>query len=711
MPIPERAHVIPHGERDVSCGTFAGNLVLGPRGEIRSQDFLDPSKIYDLGVESDARQLGVLERSACWVDSAGRVGCVNQPPTSPAAKLAALFNAQGAVDRLLPGASCALMRDHRVLCTRRNAAIGLVTLWTDARQASVWPQDVDDYAGCALLRTGTVSCLGDNSVGQRGEWGKLDPKQPTPIRGLEGFDEISAWQDRGCARKGGQVWCWGAAAQRQSGDAALAASKGIRSCEIDAVATRAAKQNYDDVERACHDGSRGSGDDPMCRGAWLAPPPGVIYKDLGERCDPSSDHSSIRWAPPTRVDGIDDAVALFVGERTCVLTARDSVVCFGFDKPGLHEVVRFKAGPVAVPPVEARVVVPPRGLSVVVGDAGVIVTSSSGKHTLHTVDHGLGQATPLANDVRDAVAFPRRCLLHADGAVGCEPQEGWTGAFPSFADTVQLSSVGGQGCALRHTGVLQCGPAGSSSSASRAALHLSSEGAIIAHGGFCALYAGGVVRCLDGYDSPARQIWTGIVALAADPIFGAACALTTEHTVECAGYNGTFQRGDELAITKHVTKVSGLPAITQLSASSSHVCALTGGGEVWCWGRATERETGTAAYDAAKVHTQCAFDVKAMDRMAAALAKSRAECRTRTPPASCRPEQRIQVGDCEWPDGYGPVRRVAAPMKVPGVDHALAIGAGEARTCAITQTGTQPARLVCWGRGFKGIETTPTTAE
>ncbi len=712
VPIPERAHPIPHGERDVRCGTPAGNLVLGPRGEIRSQDFLDPSKMYDLGVEPRARQLGVLERSACWVDVAGKVGCVNQPPRSSAAKLAALLGAEGAVDRLLPGASCALMRDHRVLCMRRNAAIELVTLWRDATQASVWPQDTDGYAGCALLRTGTVSCRGDNSMGQRGQWGKLDPASPTPIRGLERFDEVSAWHDRACARKGGQVWCWGAAAQRQSGDAALAASKGIRSCEVDTVATREAKQRYENTQRACHDGSRPTqGDDPMCREAWSALPPEVIYKDLGERCDPSSDHSSIRWAPPTRVDGIDDAVALFVGERTCVLTARDSVVCFGFDKPGLHEVVRFTAGPVVVPPVEATIVVPPRGVSLVVGDAGVMVTSRRGAHTLHTVDRGLGQGTPLAVDVRDAVTFPRRCLLHAGGAVECDLANGATNTFPTLADTVRLSWIGGQGCVLGSTGVLQCDLPGSSSSGARAALRLSFAGPIIAHDGFCALYVGGAVRCLDSYDAPARQIWTGITALAADPIFGGACALTDQRTVECTGYNGTFQRGDELAVTKRVTKVAGLSAVTQLAVSSSHACALTAEGEVWCWGRATERETGTAAYDAAKIRTQCALDVKAMDRTATALAKSRAECRGATPPASCRPVKRLEIDGCEQPDGYGPVRRVATPMKIPGLDHAIAIGAGEGRTCAITQIGTKPARLVCWGRGFQGLDAVPASVE
>lgn len=141
---------------------------------------------------------------------------------------------------------------------------------------------------CALDRSGSVSCWGQDERGQLGEGaGSPDrcgggtvqeiPCSRLPVRvdGLEGVSAISAGRTHTCALRGGEVLCWGDDSEAQLGDG--------------------------DVPHGPCDGDTGT----VCV----------------ER--------------PVVVPGIDDVVAIATGDfHTCALRADATVWCWGSDGAG-----------------------------------------------------------------------------------------------------------------------------------------------------------------------------------------------------------------------------------------------------------------------------------------------------------------------------------------------------------------------------------------
>ena len=646
-------------QRDAICGP-RDLVVLGARGELAyaSNDGHFKMSYEMLGVEPAALSIGWLE-GPCFLDDAGRVSCVADEKTAPA-KLAALINAEGPVKQLLRGVPCVLMRDARVLCGRVNGELGLIPMWSDVAQASVYALGWSQYGGCAVLRSGKVSCLGESWLGQRGYLAKIDPHVATEVPGLDDVDEVAASSSNACARRGGEVVCWGSAGRRACGDDAFDASRAIPACVVDRAATDAARKSYEEAQRTCSDPKRERGhDDPFCRSMWGASPPGKVFVGGGVGCDPTG-HEYYRWAPPTRVRGIDDAVAIGTnGGLTCALHATGSLTCWGADQKGTRT-LDFPARTPS-PPVPSAIVVSPRGVGVNVGEDRAIVTTQSGAHVSYALNKTIGPAVPLDHDVVDALAGYRLCLLHESGSVTCDAPRQHTNppdpGFPTEPTGVRLFMSGGQGCVLRRDGVLRCGASLSSPAQStRQAAVLSNAGPITDAAGTCALGSDGAVRCVVRSNEPPRVLWTHAEQLAVESSFG--CAVTSG-AVSCTGMNYMFQRGDEdqsgSLLGEKMTTLEGLPPITRVAVSTTHGCALDKQGDVHCWGRATDGETGPAAFGAAST----------------------------------------------MPDTNPPQRRLARPMRVP-VAHAIAIGVWPARTCALTET-----ELACWGREMTGIQRAP----
>ena len=84
---------------------------------------------------------------------------------------------------------------------------------------------------------------------------------------------------------------------------------------------------------------------------------------------------------------------------------------------------------------------------------------------------------------------------------------------------------------------------------------------------------------------------TGVTAIASG--FQHACALLSNGTVKCWGYNGYGQLGDGTynARTSPVL-VTGLTGVTAIAASQYHTCALISGGTMKCWGYNYKGELG-----------------------------------------------------------------------------------------------------------------------
>ena len=103
-----------------------------------------------------------------------------------------------------------------------------------------------------------------------------------------------------------------------------------------------------------------------------------------------------------------------------------------------------------------------------------------------------------------------------------------------------------------------------------------------------------VVTASNSYGSAsATSAQTAVVATvpAISAGYSHTCALLSDHTVECWGYNGEGELGDgtttDSATPVQVKDVAGtgtLSNVTQISAGYSHTCALLTGGAVECWG-------------------------------------------------------------------------------------------------------------------------------
>lgn len=132
------------------------------------------------------------------------------------------------------------------------------------------------------------------------------------------------------------------------------------------------------------------------------------------------------------------------------------------------------------------------------------------------------------------------------------------------------------------------------------------------------------------------------------------CALNTAGTVRCWGLNNSGQLGSTVGeactnlgrsiCTTTPTKVQGLPAsVIDISAGSSHTCALTDSGQVFCWGDNLYGQLG--------VERSLTCDVTAI---------------------ACSP----------------------APVTPTDLDsNVVAVVAGSDHTCAVTDVGT----ATCWG--------------
>ena len=232
----------------------------------------------------------------------------------------------------------------------------------------------------------------------------------------------------------------------------------------------------------------------------------------------------------------------------------------------------------------------------------------------------------------------------------------------------------------------------------------------------CALVADGTVRCWGRNDR--GQVGNGVAGTTpvttpttVPGLTGVAqvesgglhtCAVLTNGTVRCWGFNTSGQLGNGVAGTTPVTTpttVPGLSGVVRVSLGSQHTCALLADGTVRCWGSNAEAQLGNGQASSIPVTTPSqvtglsgATRLGAFEgHTCALLADGTARCWGFN-------------GDGQLGDGTTSTR--TTPVPVSGLTGALEVGGGEDSTCALLAAGT----VRCWGGNSRGQIGDGTTA-
>lgn len=184
----------------------------------------------------------------------------------------------------------------------------------------------------------------------------------------------------------------------------------------------------------------------------------------------------------------------------------------------------------------------------------------------------------------------------------------------------------------------------------------------------------------------------GVIALAASNYH--TCAAKSDGKVWCWGYNNVGQIGDGTTTERPTpTLVSGISGVRSLAAGGdtygSHSCALKTDGSVLCWGFNLFGQLGDGTTDDRATPTP----VINLSGVAAITAKFYQTCALKSDgTAACWGNNTFgQIGD-------GTLSTWWEPVAVSGLTGAIAISAGRGHTCALKAGGA----AWCWGSNEQG---------
>lgn len=225
---------------------------------------------------------------------------------------------------------------------------------------------------------------------------------------------------------------------------------------------------------------------------------------------------------------------------------------------------------------------------------------------------------------------------------------------------------------------------------------------------FCAIGAGGGLICwgwnssgqLGVGDANSRDLPVQVTNLSVPTAVVAAgdgytCAVATDHTVRCWGYNGSGQLGvGDTAPRLTPTIVTGVSA-QAIAIEEDHSCAVTLGGGVKCWGANDYGQLGNGSPSAVEPAPVDVTGLAGVTHVSVGLQHSCAL---------------TGAGDVYcWGNNGGyavgqnpalfPTDAITTPTVVSGLSGpAIAIDAGYDTSCALINTGV----LQCWGRNYYG---------
>ena len=604
---------------------------------------------------------------------------------------------------------------------------------------------------CAAVAVAAQAGLGSAGLltdsGQRYGWGAYihsglnaaaAPGEPTAqlAPGLPGpVDEIDG---SGCARAGGEVYCWGQNGTGQVGSGRTGPN----------VATAEQVQGISDaisiVRGSRHACAVRAGGGVSCWGS----------NSFGQLGDGEVDHGSDCFGDdcsrtPVTVLDVTTATDVSAGYTfTCAILGDESVICWGQDGPVTGDRVTEVA--------PGRFVVPlPAAQQIRSGDSHTCARTSGddvycwGNNAQGSLGNGTvggSSATPqlALSAVVDVDAYrDSSCAVLAIGEVWCwgDNQYGQLGdgtttdtASPvrvvGIDDAVEVRLGQRHACALRANGSIACwGAENSGGQLGTGGFEAHLEPRLVHHVNmpFDVLLGG---ASLVGRRQTAQTAqWGRIEHLGGlfdgTPYIDASlgqdhgCATLTNRTVRCAGRGDDGQLGDgrnmdELGSGYGVPL--GLDRVVELSAGFDKTCAVRDDSSAWCWGfRAgpglvTETTPALMPYtDVAQVSVGTGSCVRTHD--------GRVECWNMSSPTVGRGFRDVAAGDQHgyaiahdgnllcWGDntygqlGRGTVGGSGSAAEVPGLAGVVDVALSSDHSCALRADG----EIYCWGNNDYGM--------
>jgi alpha-tubulin suppressor-like RCC1 family protein len=190
-----------------------------------------------------------------------------------------------------------------------------------------------------------------------------------------------------------------------------------------------------------------------------------------------------------------------------------------------------------------------------------------------------------------------------------------------------------------------------------------------------------------------------------------ACAISDRGALYCWGHNVFGQLGSgtpnsnpfmnntirDVPSSLVAVRVEGIPCeVEQVAAGEHHTCALTRGGDVYCWGRNHDGQLGNGeetlvlAQGSARPSKVIGIDA---DATSIAAGERHTCATTRDGAVKCWGSNALrELGDRD--------ARAFTAGEVRGAQHAIAVAAGQESTCAILAPPDAPRALFCWGTTY-----------
>lgn len=482
---------------------------------------------------------------------------------------------------------------------------------------------------CALTRAGGLKCWGENDHGRLGDGSPTDRSTPVDVVGLTGgVTSFSAGGQHTCAISSGAVKCWGLNRQGQIGDGQPSYS----------TAT------YEPVEVV----GMASGAKTVAAGSLHTC---AAISDGGMKCWGDNEYgqlgngTTIDRTVPVDVTGMRDASAVATGGGHSCAVAGGGVQCWGASgQLGAGQIPPGRWLPVDVSGLTSDIAHVYAGMyhsCALTGGGGV---QCWGENYFGQLGNGTTNdryepvaVSGLATGVKSlALGASHSCaLMDSDhgGGVRCWGRNHYgqlgTGTSANSLTPVEVPGLGGamelaagwdHTCAVAANGGVKCwganlsGQLGDGTRTSHvtptSVLGLSSGGRALAaaYSHTCALMEGGGVKCWgansagqlgDGTTTLDQLAPVDVVGLGGDVRAISAggshtCAAIANGGAKCWGSNNAGQLGDGTKTNRpEPVVVTGLTeSVKELSAGSSHTCAVTGSEVAKCWGSNSSGQLG-----------------------------------------------------------------------------------------------------------------------